>query len=372
MTQTAKRIQQIVIIAVFFVMLIGLMLANILVPDQAISESERRPLAQLPEFSYDKLWSGKLFSEFEDYALDQFVKRDSFRSLNAHMKYNLLFQKDNNNIFIKDGTIYKMEYPLMEGNVAKNLEAYRKVIDNCFADSNSKIYYCVIPDKNFYLPESDSHLQIDYDRLFEMMKEALPEATMIDIRDCLKAEDFYKTDLHWSQPNILNVANRLIKEMGGSSVLSEGNYETVSHEGFKGSYFGQAVIKVPTDTLTYLTNDNIRNVKVMNHETGKRIAVYNEEALQDVDAYDLFLGGPKALLELRNTNAAQKKQLVIIRDSFSSSLAPLLTEEYASIILVDLRYVSSEVLNQVMTFSKNADVLFLHNSMILNQYGILK
>ena len=91
-----------------------------------------------------------------------------------------------------------------------------------------------------------------------------------------------------------------------------------------------------------------------------------------MDAYDLFLGGPKALLELKNPGAARDKQLVIIRDSFASSLAPLLVGEYSSIIMVDLRYVTSDILPKFAVFEDDADVLFLHNSMILNQKGILR
>ena len=101
MTQTAKRIQQFIVILVFFGMLAGFLLANLLTPDTEISESERRPLAKFPTYSSKNLWSGKYFSEFEDYALDQFVQRDTFRSINAHMKYDMLFQKDNNNIFLR-------------------------------------------------------------------------------------------------------------------------------------------------------------------------------------------------------------------------------------------------------------------------------
>ena len=372
MTQTAKRIQQFIVILVFFGMLAGFLLANLLTPDTEISESERRPLAKFPTYSSKNLWSGKYFSEFEDYALDQFVQRDTFRSINAHMKYDMLFQKDNNNIFLRGNNIYKMEYPLREAAVSGNLEIYRKVIDNCFAGTNASLYYCVIPDKNYYLPDTDPHLTPDYDRLFEMVAEALPDATGIDICDILDSEDYYATDLHWNQPEILEVANHILHEVGGSTTVSIDQYEAVSHPGFKGSYFGQAIVKVPTDTITYLTNETLQNLEVLNYETGKTIPVYNEKALEKVDAYDLFLGGPKALLELKNPGAARDKQLVIIRDSFASSLAPLLVGEYSSIIMVDLRYVTSDILPKFAVFEDDADVLFLHNSMILNQKGILR
>lgn len=60
-----------------------------------------------------------------------------------------------------------------------------------------------------------------------------------------------------------------------------------------------------------------------------------------MDAYDLFLTGAAAFLILENKNNLGGRELVIFRDSFASSLAPLLMEGYSKITLIDLRYLSS-------------------------------
>ena len=55
--------------------------------------------------------------KFESYTLDQFIGRDSFRKVKALTEFNIFRKKDNNNIFIKDDYIFKLEYPLNEKKV---------------------------------------------------------------------------------------------------------------------------------------------------------------------------------------------------------------------------------------------------------------
>ena len=61
---------------------------------------------------------------------------------------------------------------------------------------------------------------------------------------------------------------------------------------------------------------------------------------------------------------------MLFRDSFGSSIAPLLIENYRKITLIDLRYINSELLSEYVEFN-NQDVLFLYSGVVLNQ-NILK
>ncbi len=372
MSNKTAKIQQFLLVAGFLGILVGFLVANLFTPDQTISKSERRKLKTMPQFSTENLFSGQYFSEFEDYAMDQFVLRDSLRTVNAYMKYALLFQKDNNDIYVVNNRLYKMEYPLNEQAVDKAMEAYRKLIQNYFADTKAKIYYGVIPDKNYYAADSYGYLSLDYDLLYEKVQSQMKDYTYIELRDLLTREDYYYTDLHWDQQAILPVANRILETLQTGSALSFEDFSTVSLPNFRGSYYGQAALLVPQDTLTYFTNDIIENLTVYDYETRKEIPVYDASAVTGVDGYNVFLGGPKALLEIRNSNAKSDRQLVIIRDSFSSSLAPLLCTEYSSVILIDLRYLATDYIKNLIELEEDCDVLFLHNTLILNQYGIFK
>ena len=83
----------------------------------------------------------------------------------------------------------------------------------------------------------------------------------------------------------------------------------------------------------------------------------------------MFLDGATALIEIENVNNNTDKELIIFRDSFGSSIAPLLVDSYKKITLVDLRYMSYELLEEYIKF-ENQDVLFLYNTLIINQNNL--
>ena len=56
---------------------------------------------------------------------------------------------------------------------------------------------------------------------------------------------------------------------------------------------------------------------------------------------------------------------MIFRDSFGSSIAPLLVQSYAKVTLVDIRYMRMEMLQRLIGF-ENQDVLFLYSTLVLN------
>ena len=61
----------------------------------------------------------------------------------------------------------------------------------------------------------------------------------------------------------------------------------------------------------------------------------------------------------------------MFRDSFGSSITPLLIEGYSSITLVDIRYLASNRLGKYVDFT-DCDVLFLYSTGVLNNSSTLK
>jgi hypothetical protein len=68
---------------------------------------------------------------------------------------------------------------------------------------------------------------------------------------------------------------------------------------------------------------------------------------------------------VENPNGNTGKELIIFRDSFASSLAPLLMEGYDKITLIDLRYLASINVGRFVEFT-DQDVLFLYSSNLVN------
>ena len=353
-----------IIITIGFVLILAIVfVANIIAEDKTISTTERRKLAQFPEITISKILSGDVINKWEKYVEDQFVERDLFRGIKSFWSMNIFAQKDNNKLFEKDGAIYKMEYPLKENNVQKSAQKIKDVYDTYLQNMN--VYYSIIPDKNYYL-ENDDHLKIDYNKLQNIIETELQGLKYIDITKGLKLEDYYKTDLHWKQENLQEVVQIIQNDMGLEKTQTY--YEKQNKGDFYGTYYGQLGIKVEPDNLYILTNETIENCTTYNFETQKTVPIYTE--IKSADKYDIFVSGATPLISIENPNAKTNKELLLFRDSFGSSLAPLLVENYSKITLVDIRYISSKLLGDFIEF-KDQDVLFLYSTVVLNQ-NILK
>ena len=128
------------------------------------------------------------------------------------------------------------------------------------------------------------------------------------------------------------------------------------------------------DTLYYLTDKTIEAASVWNLEKNRTEDIYQQSILNEegvVDKYDIFMGGAASVQIITSPKAQTGRKLIIFRDSFTSSLAPLLSEVYHEIILIDTRYIASSLLGEYVDFS-NADVLFLYNTILLNHASMLK
>ena len=143
---------------------------------------------------------------------------------------------------------------------------------------------------------------------------------------------------------------------------------------FVGSYTEDALAeKAEPDTLYYLMNETLEQVHVTDYVNGvpQDGVLYNTDITEKQKTYDLFLSGPMPLQVIESPLAKTDRELIIFRDSFTSAIAPYFCEQYAKVTLVDLRYLSSGVLADYITFN-DQDILFLYSTHILNTAMILK
>ena len=353
------KIKNIIIVIGFISILILVFFLNIVSKEEKISMTERRKLEQFPKITISEILNGNTMSKLEKYAEDQFIKRDFFRKIKTCWDLYVFRKQDNNKLFEKDGAIYKIEYPLNEFNIKKSAQKINELYEKYMKNMN--VYYSIIPEKNYYL-ENDNHLKLDYDKLKQIMKSELNEVKYIDIFQGLSIEDYYKTDLHWKQENLSDVVGIIQENMGLQKLQKK--YEIQNKGEFYGAYYGQLGIELPPDNIYILENETINNCEVYNFETNKKTKIYNET--NSMDKYDIFLSGATPLISVENRTAQTDRELLLFRDSFGSSIAPLLLENYSKITLIDLRYISSKILDKYIEFN-GQDVLFLYSSIILNQ-----
>ena len=337
-------------------------------PKQEMSISERRKLQQMPAFTAQTILDGRFMTQFETYSQDQFPLRDSFRRLKAVVSYGVVRRLDNNGIYLAQGSAAKLEYPLNEASVEKAAAKFQSIYDRYLKDSSGKIVFSVVPDKSFYLADANGYPSMDYEAMFSAFRE-IPWADYVDLTPALSADSYYRTDTHWRQECLLDAAALLAQSL---DVDIRADFTPVKLERpFYGVYYGQAALPMKPDELWVLESDSLYACTTYNIENRKTAQVYDMEKLSSRDLYDVFLSGPVSVLTVENPAANTEKELIVFRDSFGSSMVPLLIPGYAKVTLVDIRYLPADKLGGFVEFG-NQDVLFLYSTLVLNQSSMLK
>lgn len=344
-------------------------------PPTELSESERRPLTQAPQITADAILEGKFMGDFEDFTLDQFPLRDTFRRIKSLFHFYAMGQKDNNQIYIADGFAAKQLYPLNQASVDYAVSRFRNVYEKYLKDKAGNVFVAVVPDKGYYLVQSAGQLTMDYGKLFDTVKDGMPFAQYIDLTGTLSAQDYYRTDTHWRQEKLIPAATAICNALGVTAPKLSDYTVTKLDRPFYGVYYGQAALPMEAEPLYLMESPLLDGCTVtyydytaMGPQTGK---VYDRNKLAAQDLYEVFLAGPRSLITIENPAAKTDRELVVFRDSFGSSMVPLLVNDYAKVTLVDMRYIQSAQAASFVSF-EGADVLFMYSTLVLNDSAAIR
>ena len=192
----------------------------------------------------------------------------------------------------------------------------------------------------------------------------------VDIAPGLTLEDYYRTDPHWRQECLVATAQTLAQAM---DVPLAGDFqENAIDVPFYGAYAEKAGEPLVADTLRYLAGEVLDACTVYDYETDAQETLYDLSAVETDTPYDLYLQGSRSLLRIDSPLSATDRTLVVFRDSFGSSLIPLLAESYRTIYAVDIRYLSSQMVGRFLSFDGSEDVLFLYSTMVLQNSRTMK
>lgn len=352
-----KKLKNALTVCVLAVFLLGGFLLHILLPDGDISKAERRKLMQISQVSSA--------DDLEEYLLDQFPGRDEFRTLKSLWTYYVLGQKDNNGIAFRNGSAAKLETQLDEKQVQMFVDKFGSLQKKYFPDS--KTFCVVIPDKAYYF---SGYPKMDYVNMLSMLETGLPDMQVQPLFDSLSVRSYYATDSHWRQEHLQGVLDDL-EQILNVELPDTSTYEQTVLPGFYGVYHGQAALPMAAEDLIYLENEVTKNAIVSGPELSGQHGIYAPEKFDGMDGYDVFLHGAQAILKLENPLAETDRELILFRDSYGSSVAPLLLPAYKTITLIDMRYVNPIMLNQFVDFH-GQDVLLLYSTTLINGASVLQ
>lgn len=345
---------------VFLIFIYGMALWFLFSPKTDYSSSEKRYLQKFPDANVEKVLSGDFGSEFETFFADQFPQRNTWVGLNA---YTTLAEGNNGASGVyncKNG--YLINKPVStDNNLDKNVGAvvdFAKTID-------APTTVMLVPSTGYI---ADDVLPIFHDKYNDDEDISRISSTLskekigfVDLRERFKSEYkngsqlYYKTDHHWTTKGAYTGYQELCKALG-ITPIDDSTLKKDSYPDFYGTtYSSSGFWLTPPDNIEIWSNpknsDKNISVKITEGANVKTSgSMYFTDHLKEDDKYPVFIDGNHALTEITNTNA-KNGTILLIKDSFSHSLAPFLAENYSKVVLVDLRYYKESVSQLVSTYN---------------------
>lgn len=330
----------------------GMGVISLLLPDKEFSELENRYLQKPPKLSLETLSSGKFMEDAEDYVSDHILGRDFWVAAKAWSE-RLSGKKENEGVYFgaKDTLINRVDSPAWEDTPAQQgvpakqgLLTRLGFVDALVGNVDVSVYFGLIPSAaeiwRGRLPAGAP--TADEKAIIDQLYFSTGAAT-IDLYDALNAhrdEDvYYRTDHHWTSLGAFYGANAICDSLG-LEPLDLSNYQktTVTDQFYGTSFSTSGVRWLPPDHIdTYVPDEG---VTVTSYFNGSPVegSLYVDSKLEVKDKYAYFLGGNQPLCVIESEKTPDGPKVLLIRDSYSDSLAPFLTERFSEIHLFDLRY----------------------------------
>ena len=331
------------ITALFCLFIFGFGAALILSPSRDFSDQENRYLAQFKAPTWDTIRSGKFMEGFEDYVTDQFPLRDQWIQLKA-LSECALGKQENNKVYF--GTDGQTLFAHFKAPSAEELEQKVGFVNKLGDNLEVPVYFSLVPDKSLVWADRlpDNAPNVDDGSTIENARELCGDnVAYIDLRDALGREDdsFYRTDHHWTTMGAYQGYLALMWGMGDSGGIYDYPLTLRSDNFYGTTYSASGAGWVEPDSIYSIIPEGGTKggVTVTGYPEGEPIesSLYHSDKLDVKDKYAFFLGGNQPLCVIENPDA-QGGRLLVIRDSYSDSLAPFLAEEFQEVHLFDLRY----------------------------------
>ena len=307
-------------------------------PEEEFSPLENRYLSKAPDLSLDTLSDGSFMTQAEKFVNDHVVGRDFWVGLKAWSE-RLSGKQENNGVYFgkEDTLLNRLDQP-DQAKLDKNIGFVNQMVDNL----DIPVYFGLIPSSSCIwadrLPAGAP--TADETAIITDMYNKVQTHT-VDMYAALSAhsgeEVYYRTDHHWTSLGAYYGYTALMEAMGLEAFpLDEAGKVTVS-EDFYGTTFSTSGVRwvAPDHIDRYISGEGLT---VTAYPDGLPVdsTLYVDSYLDVKDKYSSFLGGnqPLCVIKTQHTDAPK---LLLIRDSYSDSLAPFLTQNFSEIHLFDPR-----------------------------------
>lgn len=347
-----------------FAILLIFSIADLIGTDRLYSENENRILASKPQLSWETFADGSYMEDYEAYASDQFVGRDTWVELKT--AGDILAQKHAiNGVYLgEDDYLIEQHLPgdIEEEEVCRKVALLQELVDEYGAKA------LLVPTADNILTDKLPYQAQYYDqrKLLFQVEDAIGEANLINVYDTLRAhsgeEIYYRTDHHWTSLGAYYAYLEWKRQVGSTSVVTFDPAELVTvTDSFLGTLHSRINLPMQEDSIQIFPETLLREVKITYDDTTVTDSYYEEKYLDTKNKYGYFLDDNHPFVEIE-TGYRRGRELVLIKNSFANCLIPLLANHYDRIYAVDLRYYNgrlSELIDDYVT--PETDVLVLYD-----------
>ena len=327
----------------FCLFLGGFLAVSVLLPDRDRSEMENRTLAQWPEFSWNALVSGRFTSDVETYLADQFPLRDGWTGVKARTE-QLLGKRSFKGVYLcGDTLISKVDPPTLS---EKNLDEVKQLS----AQTEVPVYLGLIPSAAEVWKDRLPAGAESWDQAAFLRAAAELGLPMVDFQSTLTAHAdepiFYRTDHHWTTLGAYYGYAAVLEALGrGDELPSPESFSPeIAGTDFNGTLYSTSGVHwLKPDTVEFWVPDAGLTVTSWRSGAPESTGLYDRSYLAKKDQYSAFLGGNQPLCVIENENVTDGGKLLLVRDSYSDSLAPFLAQSFSQVHLLDLRYYRASV-----------------------------
>ena len=317
------------------IVLVGLSVASLLMPDREFSPNENRYLQQPPELTWKTLMDGTFTKKAEDYTADQIVLRDTWMESASVLRRAAGRLEINGTWLGRSGRYYAKETPdtFDTEQYEKNLQQVQTFFDTN-GEKDCRIMMVPTPA---YMCADDLPTNaplFDAAGCFDTLLSTLPDEA-IDLRTVLldnAQEKYYATDHHWATEGAQSAYAAWCTATGHD--VRRWRLDVVSTT-FRGTLYSKVLLPdSPYDTVAIAPDANVRS---MDCDGEVSDTLYSTAALEEKDHYKIFMGGNYGKVVI-DTGADTGKSLLVVKDSFANSFLPFLVKDYDTITVLDLRY----------------------------------
>lgn len=351
---------------IFPAVLLFAMVVNLIVPDKEMSEQENRMLAKQPKLTVNNVTSGDFMEQYENYASDQFVGRNMWRSVKVAIS-RLGGSRVENGVYIgKNGQLFEEIAVPDQGQMSENITAIK---DFAQRYQDIPVSMILVPDAACVLSDRLPALAAmeDQSQMISMVKNEMGDSvswiSAVSVLNKHKSEKiYYKTDHHWTSLGAFYVFQEAAPALGISEDVSDDYVSYTVTDDFNGVLASKSGVgldeKEQIDIYVPTTGDNDLTVTYVD-ESRKRTSIYDSSKLETKDQYSVFLGGNSSVVDIK-TVSTKSDRLLIVKDSFADCFVQFLTPFYREIVVVDPRYCTN-TLDEIMDTYRITDVLILYS-----------